>query len=364
MLPDDEGFQYPYIDQDSCIDCGLCEKVCPYLNAYPALKNRPVSFACKTLVDELRDSSSSGGLFTILASKIIEENGVVFGAKFDSNWDVVHGYTETIDGLSAFRGSKYSQSDLGYCFTQAKEFLRAGKKVLFSGTPCQIAGLNHFLQKKYDNLFTIDFVCHSIPSPKVWHSYLLDICKNNKIVSITFKDKSEGWAKYGLLVNGENGVLEKGNHQVNLYMKAFLSNLIIRPSCTNCPARNYKSGADITMADCWGFNEYHPELNDDRGMSLALLLTEKGTSLFDSVLNNLDVFKIPYEEVQEESNHSPIIKSPRPHFFREHFFKEFMKGYQGTKQLLKKYVEKEEKRVKSLIRKIVGAKLIKLFRWR
>ena len=153
-------------------------------------------------------------------------------------------------------------------------------------------------------------------------------------------------------------------------MKAFLSNLIVRPGCTNCPARYYKSGADITIADCWGFNEFHPDLNDDKGMSLALLLTEKGAALYHGIESQMDSLQIPYVEVQEESNHSPIIRSPKYHRYRKIFFKEFIKGNNNTIELKDKFIQKREreinrkKKYKSIIRGLFGKKLIKIIKGR
>lgn len=364
MQEDEEGFKYPCVDASLCVNCELCEKVCPYLNSYPIPTEKPASFACKTKDEGLREKSSSGGLFTILATQIIQDGGVVFGAKFDADWNIVHGYTESLEGLAAFRGSKYSQSDMGDSFRQAKDFLKTGRKVMFTGTPCQVAGLNHFLQKNYDNLYAVDFVCHSVPSPKVWSNYLKEVYGKDKIVSLTFRDKSDGWSKYGLSVQVDNGAFAKGSHQTNTFMRAFLSNLIVRPGCTDCPARYYKSGADITMADCWGFGEYHPDLNDDKGMSLALLHTNKGLTLYKDIEHQLSSLQIPYVEVQEDSNHKPIICSPKFHRYRNNFFNDLIKGDKGTVELMEKYIRKGEDRMrrvnsaKAVVRGLVGEKII------
>lgn len=370
MQEDREGFKYPKADSAVCNGCGLCEKVCPYTNAYPIPVEKPASFACKTKDDGLRKKSSSGGLFTVLASKIIKDGGVVFGAKFDDGWNVVHGCTETLEGLSAFRGSKYVQSDLGDSFKRVRDFLNGGRRVMFTGTPCQVAGLNHYLQKRYDGLVTVDFVCHCVPSPLVWKNYLDELSGGRIIKSVSFRDKSEGWAKFGLAVAGETAVLTRGNHRDNIYMKAFLSNLIVRPGCTNCPARSYRSGADITIADCWGFNEFHPELNDDKGMSLALILTGKGAALYQEAESQMDSLRIPYVEVQEESNHNPIIRPPKYHKYRNCFFNEFIKGNKGTIELMEKYIQKGENRerriasAKAVVRGLMGEKLINSFKSR
>lgn len=171
MREDSEGFLYPEVDKEICIDCGICEKVCPVM--YQGNKRKPLAvYAVKHKNNEIRLSSSSGGVFTALAESVIDEGGVVFGAKFDDNWCVVHSYSETKEGLAAFRGSKYLQSRIGDSFKKVECFLKANRKVLFSGTPCQIAGLKRFLRKEYDNLLTVDFVCHGVPSPGVWREYL------------------------------------------------------------------------------------------------------------------------------------------------------------------------------------------------
>ena len=171
---DGEGFLYPETDEGRCIDCGLCEKVCPVI--FQGTGRRPLNvYAAKNPDEEIRWESSSGGVFTLLAEKILSEGGVVFGARFDARWEVVHDYTENVEGLSAFRGSKYVQSRIGDSFRQTECFLKTGRKVLFSGTPCQIAGLKLFLKKEYDNLLTVDFICQGVPSPGVWRKYLKEI---------------------------------------------------------------------------------------------------------------------------------------------------------------------------------------------
>ncbi|GHV67888.1 hypothetical protein AGMMS49928_05970 [Spirochaetia bacterium] len=174
MREDAEGFVYPEIEIEKCTKCGLCEKICPALNQ--GNERRPLHvYAAKNTNETIRAASSSGGIFTLLAETIINEGGVVFGARFNEQWEVIHDYTETIDGLAAFRGSKYVQSRIGDTYTQARDFLVAGRRVLFSGTPCQIAGLKNFLQKDYENLLAVDLVCHGVPSPAVWRKYLTEV---------------------------------------------------------------------------------------------------------------------------------------------------------------------------------------------
>ena len=209
MIEDEEGFLYPEIDASRCIDCKLCEKVCPELCQKE--ERSPLSvYAAKNKNEQIRLASSSGGIFTLLAEKVIDEDGVVFGARFNEKWDIVHDYKETKEGLVAFRGSKYVQSYMGDCYQKVKSFLQQGREVMFTGTPCQIAGLKNYLRKDYDNLLTVDVVCHGVPSPKVWRIYLDEIarkggkntvlshpiCGKAEIKSIDFRSKSTGWKKF------------------------------------------------------------------------------------------------------------------------------------------------------------------------
>lgn len=279
MLKDNEGFLYPKVDVVKCIDCGLCEKACPVLNVQKERLPQKV-YAAKNRDEEIRRQSSSGGIFTILAEKTINAGGVVFGVMFNKNWEVVHSYTETIEGLAAFRGSKYVQSIIGNSYKQAEAFLKQGREVLFSGTPCQIAGLKRFLRKEYDNLLTVECVCHGVPSPLVWREYLENI--DPEIVNVNFREKSRSWKKYNFVVNGRDNTVNQLFYN-NPYMQGFLRDIYLRPSCYACPAKSSKSGADITLGDFWGIDNYMPEIDDDRGVSLVMLHTEKGVSVFNAI---------------------------------------------------------------------------------
>ncbi|MBP3408607.1 MAG: Coenzyme F420 hydrogenase/dehydrogenase, beta subunit C-terminal domain [Bacteroidaceae bacterium] len=277
MQEDSEGFLYPFVDRESCIDCGLCERVCPVIN-----QNEPqkpvVTLAAVNSDESVRLASSSGGIFTLLAERTIDNGGVVFGAAFDENWDVKHLCIDSKSELPKLRGSKYVQSIIGNCYKEAKAYLSAGKEVLFSGTPCQIAGLKRFLHKEYKNLKTVDVVCHGAPSPMVWRMYLDEVSSMYNIAQITdikFRDKTEGWKNFSLSIKykdkegAEKTFRETLNE--NVFMRCFLSNLCLRPSCYACPARNGKSGSDITLADLWGAENICPESDDDKGVSLVLL---------------------------------------------------------------------------------------------
>lgn len=267
MIEDKEGFFYPQINYSVCVDCGLCEKVCPVLHPVQA-KERPAVFAAVNNNLEVRMQSSSGGIFTLLAEQTIKKGGVVFGACFDKEWNVIHRYTETLEGLSVFRGSKYVQSDMGTSFQDAKHFLDQGKNVLFSGTSCQIAGLKKFLRKSYDTLITVEVVCHGVPSPKAWKSYLFG--KRN-LHSINFRSKTEGWKKLRLELTYADGRVEGTPLESDFYMKAFLTNLTLRPSCYACATKIKNSQSDIVIADFWGIDQVQPEIDDNKGCSLVIV---------------------------------------------------------------------------------------------
>lgn len=287
LYEDNEGFLYPKADADVCIDCGVCEMVCPVINQGESRKPLKV-FAAINPNEGIRAVSSSGGIFTLLAEKVTGDGGIVFGARYNTDWEVVHAYSETVDGLSAFRGSKYVQSRIGNTFRDTERFLKAGKKVLFSGTPCQIAGLRRFLRREYESLITVDVACHGVPSPKVWKEYLSSVCKLSEILHITMRDKSDSWRKYRLTIKGKETIISECA-STNKYILGFLQNLSLRPSCYQCPAKGGKSGSDITLADYWGIEKLCPDMDDDKGTSFVCTNTLKGCMLFESVSTKKEI---------------------------------------------------------------------------
>ncbi len=285
MVADSEGFFYPYVNKDTCIDCSLCEKVCNEL--HPMSQREPLRvLAAINKNEEIRLKSSSGGIFYILAEQTINEGGVVFGARFDENWQVVISYADTMKGVEAFMGSKYVQARIENAYKDVKQFLIEGRKVLFSGTPCQVAGLHQFLRKQYDNLLSVDFICHGTPSPKVWGMYLDEVTNGYKSVkSISFRNKINGWKHLHFSVehNPTTKVVSfLSSAYQNQYMKAFLADLILRPSCFFCSAKSGSSHSDITIADFWGIWNVNPELYDDKGTSMLFINTDKGNQSLPS----------------------------------------------------------------------------------
>lgn len=343
LKEDGEGFLYPHVNSDECIDCGLCEKVCPEL--HHGERHIPLEvYAAKNKDESIRMQSSSGGIFTLLAEKVIQEGGVVFGAAFDANWEVMHTYAETMEGLVDFRGSKYMQSRIGTAYQDAEYFLKQGRKVLFSGSPCQIKGLKLFLRKNYDNLIAVDFICHGVPSPKVWREYLKETIarKSGKnsvlpypipckigIDTVDFRSKSTGWKKFSFAltlsetsVEGvKNTVLLSSVFSENPFMRAFLADLILRPSCYSCPSKSGRSGSDLTIADYWAIPQVAPEFDDDKGVSLVLVQTEKGKSFYQSLKEKTTFIVTSYQEAQR-ANGGFKEKTPM-HPKRSRFFTEF-----------------------------------------
>ena len=328
MKEDEEGFLYPVVDKDNCVDCGLCEKICPVLNPFEEKKNEPRCFAGRSKQEDIVEKSSSGGLFSVIAQSVLNEGGVVVGAAFREDWSVHHIIIDSPDKLGLLQGSKYVQNNLEDVFVQVKKLIKEGRKVFFVGTPCQVAGINHFIGKN-ENLLTADLICHSSPSPKVWKEYLETITKKYggiiNISRLTFRDKSLGWRKYSLLIavknNNSEVVLTHGGTNSNLYMRGFSQGLYNRPSCSQCPARNFKSGSDITLADCWAVEKYYPQYKDDeKGLSVILINSEKGLQTFERVKKEVDFFEMSYEEVEPRDMHASLTRSTGFHPNRAKFF--------------------------------------------
>ena len=324
MVEDSEGFLYPQVDEEACVNCGLCEKVCNELNPYDTREPLQV-LAAINKDDEVRQKSSSGGIFHLLAEKTIREGGVVFGARFDENWQVVIDYAEDMKGVEAFMGSKYVQARMGKAYADAKRFLNEGRKVLFSGTPCQVAGLHKFLRKPYDNLLSVDLICHGVPSPKVWRVYLEEVVKQGQSIScVEFRNKEKGWKKFSFFLS-YNGVGKTVSmlspFTENHYMKAFLSDIILRPSCYECKARGCSSQSDITIADFWGIETLLPEMDDDKGTSLVLVNTNAGKNAVD--VTKVTMSSSTYECVKRFN--PACCYSPKVHPKRKMFFMNFGK---------------------------------------
>lgn len=315
MKEDKEGFLYPVVDEGKCVDCGICEKSCPIIS--PVNNNKKLnditSYAAYSKDNDIRLNSSSGGMFTHLASNVINAGGVVFGAAFDEEFGVHHICVDNIDNLDKLRGSKYLQSIVGNSFKEAEEYLKSGRKVYFSGTPCQISALLKYLKKDYDNLITQDFICHGVPSPKIWKYYIKyqENLNYSKIQNAGFRNKAEGWNDFSLFFDFANNTKYINIFSNDIYMKVFLSNYCLRPSCYNCSFKTMTRPSDITLADFWGIQNIMPEMDDDKGTSLLCINSDKGKMLFDEIKNDT-VYKTVSLEEAVKFNPSMTCSSPLP----------------------------------------------------
>lgn len=354
MEIDNEGFWYPRVDKTLCINCNLCEKVCPIINTPKRENEETLAFACKNKDENIRLESSSGGVFTLLCEMVINNNGVVFGAKYDEDFNVNHGWADNIEECSKFRGSKYVQSSIGETYKRAKEFLDSGRVVLFSGTPCQISGLDAYLMKRYSNLIMVDIVCHGVPSPKVYQEYLKNIKQLNKgnIKNIQFREKSNGWKDYNFKVTFSKGEFTQKRTN-NIYMNGFLSDLYLRPSCYECKFKKPITSADITLGDYWGVQDIHSEFDDDKGVSLILTHTTKGEEIIKDISNNMEVISTDYEY---SVKYNPSIVSPvNYNKKREKLFKDIENN--NVESIIRKYtkltfIERVVRKVKMVANKI------------
>ena len=335
MQMDNEGFLYPQVDISKCVDCHLCEKVCPVINQYDTRTPLNV-YAAKNSDDEVRHQSSSGGIFTLLAEQTIKDGGVVFGACWDKDWNVKHDYIDNISDLQKFRSSKYLQSVIGDNYLKTEQFLRIGRKVMFTGTPCQIAGLKHFLRKEYDNLLAVEIICHSVPSPGVWQQYLttrLHTLKWNKsdIRNISFRDKKTGWKTYSFVIENKDGNIFTELSSRNAFMRGFLADLYTRPSCHACPAKQLKSGSDLTLGDFWGIESLMPEIDDDKGVSAIIVNTERGHQLLKSI-GDFEFKEVSWSFLCDKN--SALMESVLEPSQRKYFFDNDGKSFE---QKVKKY---------------------------
>ena len=314
MTADNCGFAYPVVDDALCVKCGKCVSTCPIIN--PAKAGEPMRVVgAKNKDESVRSSSSSGGTFYELAKAVISRGGAVYGCALDSELVARHVKVEDVDMLSVLKGSKYVQSDVGTTYREVKELLREGREVLYSGTPCQIAGLKNYLGKEYDNLLLVDVLCHGTPSPGVFADYLdyLAYRFGAKPVSVNFRNKEKSWKRLYFEVIFENGKRYFTFCGYDRYMSMFLNNISLRPSCYDCRFTSVNRQGDITLGDFWGIGRKYPERDDDKGISLIIVNSDKGARAYSEIAGELTDFDSEIETALagQKTLSSPTSKNPR-----------------------------------------------------
>ena len=351
MKSDDDGFLYPRIDNDSCINCGACYKVCQVVNPLEETEACHGIYAAKALDETVVLSSSSGGMFTLFAELILNEGGVVYGAALsDDCYRLIHTRVDSMQQLHVLKGSKYLQSQIGEIYKDIKKDLKNGRKVLFSGTPCQVNGLVKYLGGQNDNLFTLDLICHGVPSQALWEKYLKSVEKrSHKVVSVNFRNKRFGWKYFSVKLFKDKSRSVNSIFKINPYMQMMLNNVCLRQSCYKCRAKGTNRLADITLGDFWGVNEMLPEMNDGNGTSAVILNSQKGKMLFERLSSVVKCKEISLDMVLK---YNPCltesVEKPKD---RDVFFKDMKEMTFGM--LAKKYAPVQGKaRLISIICKL------------
>lgn len=335
MLDDNEGFWYPEVEKAECIECRACIDVCPAIenaSTNGALED-PEVIACYSLDEDNRLKSTSGGLFMEMATSIIKENGVVFGALYNEKHLVEHYYVDNLEGLDKLRQSKYLQSRVGFSFRNVKRFLEEGRKVLFAGTPCHVAGLRNYLSKDYENLFLVDFLCRGVISPKAYEQFLISLEKqyNSKIKKVWFKNKTYGWHRFSTKVIFENGAEYTKDRYTDVYMRGYLEGpLYLRPSCHTCKYKTLPRYSDVSLGDFWGIEKIKLHLDQDKGTSIFMVNSNKAKIMLNQIKSNLvyenalvDDIYLGNTALTESALLSEKLKEKREQFFKHYLEEDF-----------------------------------------
>lgn len=311
MVEDACGFCYPQIDENLCVKCGRCKQVCAFQNS--KVENSPVRVFAGIAKDvSIRKVSASGGIFAAIAKKALEEGYVVFGAVLQTDFVVKHIGIRSVEELWKLQGSKYTQSDIGQTYSEVKESLALGKKVLFSGTPCQIDGLYGYLGRDNENLLTIDIICHGVPSNKMFMDYIKSLGED--ISSFVFRDKSIGWG-----INGNATINGKKKHiwqSSSPYLYYFTKGWIYRDNCYQCKYTCSHRPADITLGDYWGIEKQHPEYlgkdgwDEAKGISVIIANTSKGEATVNETGYALDLKESTFEKAAEANHQLRLPSDP------------------------------------------------------
>lgn len=355
MVEDEYGFIYSRIDESKCVNCNLCKKTCAYMNPRKMNDEKKV-YASVSKNDENLKRSASGGVFYELANSIISDGGVVYGCSMEYKNDKLtpkHIRVNNQENLKKLQGSKYVQSECGNIYKLVKADLINGKKVLFSGTPCQIEGVKSFLQyKEYENLFLVDIICHGVPSRKMFQDYIenFEIENNCKVKEFYFRDKDKGWGLFFKVVYEKNGKKEKTvkpSYESSFY-QLFLDSSIYRENCYKCPYATENRNSDLTIGDFWGIGQEHPDVDIDskRGISCIIANSNKGKKIIEKYSVSLYNINSNFEKV---ARHNHQLSKPSKHTSEREKILELYKN--GTYDDVDNYYKKT-RRVKNMIKKI------------
>lgn len=364
MCADSMGFLYPKINASTCINCGLCLKICPFTNNYSANIEfaKPLVYASRLKDEKELVNSQSGGLFYALSEYVLNNGGVVYGAGYTNNFKVQHKRVTTKYDREELRLSKYSQSEIEGIYALVKADIVSGKLVLFTGTPCQVAGVKSFIGNldHNDNFITVDLVCHGVPSPKIWEDYLqyLGNKYDSKIIGIKFRDKSFGWISHVETIKLQTDKIINST----TYNRLYHSHYSIRLSCSKCPYTNLRRVGDITIGDYWGWHEKHSEFNDNLGVSLVIVSSNKGLSVFKQLQHNIIAIETDIEDCLQPQLIAPIqLPDDRSDFeilYSQGGFIKAMKkfGFLGLRYRIKlalKFIDKYKRGIRLRLNKIL-----------
>lgn len=332
MKPDEEGFLYPRVNQDTCINCGLCEKVCPIINCVPREKNdNQEAYLMQHKDDEICRQSTAGGVFTGIASYVIEKGGIVFGVEMTEDYKVRHTSAVTIEELEKFRNSKYVQSRIDTVFQQVKRELGKGRIVCFSGTPCQVEGLRHFLGKEDENLILVDVVCRAVPSPGIWEKYIeYEVEQKGEVSSVRFRDKTLGYQYSTMELKSKDGKTYRGGIESQPWLRMFFSGMIIRPSCTDCKFRSRYRNSDFTIWDCFPSYRFDKSFDERKGTTRVLVHSEKGRSIIGQIDSYYQIKKTDADILVsnvDELQYSPLFANNHEAFIVDFNKNGFEKTY-------------------------------------